>query len=239
MPDAVPAPDTTVLTPHGDVALIAARTVEPGHEEKFRTWALSVLAAAGELPGNLGGGLFRPAAADAPWIVVHRFRDRAALRTWLDSPQRAAHFADVSGHRHHEVARRELTGMEAWFTTPDRPAPGPPRWKMAASSALGILPISLLGSTYLMPHLTALPDAARTAVFAPLFSVLMTYVSMPLVTRLLRRWLHPACPADGSRTPATRGPRACPAPTGEARRPPGARPGRVRPDGGPGVPPPG
>ncbi|CAM5240039.1 membrane protein [Streptomyces spiroverticillatus] len=188
----MPTPDgTTVLTPHGDVALVAARTVEPGHEAAFQDWAAGVLAAAAGLPGNLGGGLFHPAADGAPWIVVHRFRDRAALHTWLDSAQRAACFADARGHRHQEVARRELTGLESWFTAPERPLPPPPRWKMAASSALGIFPISLLGSVLLTPHLTALPQVARTAVFAPLFSVLMTYVSMPLVTRVLRRWLRP------------------------------------------------
>ncbi|MGW7417355.1 antibiotic biosynthesis monooxygenase [Streptomyces sp. NPDC054863] len=182
---------TTVRTARGDTALIAARTVDPGHEESFQEWARGVLAAAATLPGNLGGGLFHPADDDAPWIVVHRFRDGEALRDWLESPQRAACFAHFEGHRHHEVARRELTGLETWFTAPGGPAPVPPRWKMAASSALGIFPVSLLGSAYLMPHLTALPQVARTAVFAGLFSVLMTYVSMPVVTRVLRRWLTP------------------------------------------------
>ncbi|MFI6474879.1 hypothetical protein ACIBL5_32005 [Streptomyces sp. NPDC050516] len=47
---------------------------------------------------------------------------------------------------------------------------------------------------FLPHHLAALPQAARTAVFAALFSVLMTYVSMHLVTRALRRWLGPGIP---------------------------------------------
>ncbi|WP_369372708.1 antibiotic biosynthesis monooxygenase [Streptomyces sp. cg36] len=184
-------PESTVLTSHGDIALVAARRVDPGHEETFQEWARGVLAAAATLPGHLGGGLYRPAADGAPWIVVHRFRDQKALRVWLASPQRAAFSAHHEGHRHYEVARRELAGMEGWFTEPGRAATAPPRWKTAVASALGIFPISLLGSVFLTPHLTGLPQAARTAVFAALFSVLMTYVSMPLVTRALRHWLSP------------------------------------------------
>ncbi|MER5890067.1 antibiotic biosynthesis monooxygenase [Streptomyces sp. NPDC001941] len=189
---------TAPVSRRRDAVLVAARLVDPGHEEAFQEWARGVLAAASTLPGHLGGGLFQPSGAGAPWIVVHRFRDREAMRAWTESPQRAAFFDDPRGHRHHEVALRELAGLEAWFSAPGAPAAPPPRWKMAASSAVGIFPVSLLGSVFLTPHLTALPQVARTAVFAVLFSVLMTYVSMPLVTRALRRWLAPAPPPPHS-----------------------------------------
>ncbi|MFF0739147.1 antibiotic biosynthesis monooxygenase [Streptomyces sp. NPDC004111] len=195
--DPVPAPGEcagTVLAGRGDVALVAARTVEAGHEEAFQEWARGVLAAASTAPGNLGGGLFHPAADGDPWIFVHRFRDHRALQQWNRSPQRAEFFAPHQGHRHTEVARRELAGLEGWFTAPGREAVVPPRWKTAVASALGIFPISLLGTSLLAPRLTALPEVARTAVFAALFSVLMTYVAMPAVTRILRRWLRPGAP---------------------------------------------
>ncbi|MEV6559522.1 antibiotic biosynthesis monooxygenase [Nocardia sp. NPDC051756] len=185
---------SVVLAHRGDVALIVARTVEPGHERPFQEWARGILAAAATMDGYLGGGLFHPAADGDPWIIVHRFKNQHALRAWLDSPRRARFFDNSAGHRHTEVARRELTGMETWFADLNPAAAAPPRWKMAAGSAIGIFPISLLGSAILAPHLTALPLVLRTAVFAVLFSVLMTYVSMPLVTRALRRWLRPAHP---------------------------------------------
>ncbi|WP_326685225.1 antibiotic biosynthesis monooxygenase [Streptomyces microflavus] len=177
------------------MALVAARTVEPGHEQAFQEWARGVLTAASSAPGNLGGGLFHPAEDGAPWIFVHRFRDHEALQNWTDSPQRAAHLTPYEGHRHTEVARHELAGLEGWFTGPGRAAVVPPRWKTAVASALGIFPVSLLGSVFLAPHLTAVPAVVRTALFAALFSVLMTYVAMPAVTRTLRRWLSPGAPS--------------------------------------------
>lgn len=82
--------------------------------------------------------------------------------------------------------------MEAWFTGLDPSAAAPPRWKMAVTAGVGSYPISLLGNGLLGPLLAGLPLLARTAVFAVLFSVLMTYVVMPAAGRLLRRWLRPA-----------------------------------------------
>ncbi|MEU2424912.1 antibiotic biosynthesis monooxygenase [Streptomyces sp. NPDC007851] len=187
-----------IRTDGTDVTLLTARTVEPGHEETFQKWARGILDAAAASPGHLGGGLFRPATGDRPWIVVHRFRDQAALDAWLRSPARAAFFDNSAGHRHTEVARRELRGMETWFTGIGQGGAAPPRWKMAASAGLGIYPISLMGNGVLGPHLVGLPLVARTAVFAALFSVLMTYAAMPVVSRLLRRWLRPASAAPAS-----------------------------------------
>jgi antibiotic biosynthesis monooxygenase (ABM) superfamily enzyme len=74
------------------------------------------------------------------------------------------------------------------------------RWKMAISAGVGLYPISLVGAGVLGPRLSGLPLAARTAVFAALFSVLMTYLAMPVVSRVLRRWLLPTGPTPSSTT---------------------------------------
>ncbi|MFE9120738.1 antibiotic biosynthesis monooxygenase [Streptomyces sp. NPDC007172] len=180
----------TVPADNGEVTLLIARQVEEGYEESFEEWARDILAAASGFPGHLGHGFFRPAAPGAPWFLVHRFRDSAALERWQGSTERAVFFANCTGHHHTEIARRELTGMETWFAKPGETRPAPPRWKMAISSGLAIFPISLLGNAVLGPYVAGLPLVPRTAVFTVLFSVLMTYVAMPNMSRLLRRWLH-------------------------------------------------
>ncbi|MHC0432997.1 antibiotic biosynthesis monooxygenase [Streptomyces sp. O3] len=184
-----PLEHPTVPADNGEVTLLIARRVEPGYEESFEKWARGILDAATAIAGHLGHGFFRPSAEGAPYFLVHRFRDADALRRWQESPERAEWFANCEGHFHTEIARRELTGMETWFAKPGSARPAPPRWKMAISSGLAIFPISLLGNAVLGPHLTTLPLVLRTAVFAALFSTLMTYAAMPTVSRLLRRWL--------------------------------------------------
>ncbi|MFE7548575.1 antibiotic biosynthesis monooxygenase [Streptomyces gardneri] len=186
---AVSLEHTHVPADSGEVTLLIARRVEPGHEAAFERWAKGILESAAQFPGHLGYGFFRSSGGDAPWFLVHRFRDAAACQAWQESPERAAWFADCRGHHHTEIARRRLTGMETWFAKPGSTRPAPPRWKMAISATLAIYPISLLGGWFLTPHLTALPLVLSSAVMACVFNVLMTYVAMPTVSRLLRGWL--------------------------------------------------
>lgn len=196
-----------------DAILLVERAVEPGHEESFRQWARDILEVAAATPGHLGSGVFRPAEDGRPWIVVQRFQDNTMLQQWLNSPQRAGFLTQREDHYHAEIARRELTGMDAWFPDPDPGIAAPPRWKIGVSSAIAIFPISLFGTGVLGPHLVGLPLVARTAVFTVLFSTLMTYVAIPFVSRLLRRWLRPttqgspvagAVPTRRSRNPLRR-----------------------------------
>ncbi|WP_078909874.1 antibiotic biosynthesis monooxygenase [Streptomyces sp. NRRL S-87] len=182
---------TTVPADDGEVTLLIARQVEPGWEAPFEEWARGILETAARFDGHLGYGLFRPANEGSPWFLVHRFADHAAFERWQASPERAQWFANCQGHHHTEIARRELTGMETWFAKPGTTRPAPPRWKMAISSGLAIFPISLAGNALLGPVLVDLHVVLRTAVFAAVFSTLMTYVAMPAVSRLLRTWLTP------------------------------------------------
>ncbi|MFD0350134.1 hypothetical protein ACFQ0M_37100 [Kitasatospora aburaviensis] len=60
---------------------------------------------------------------------------------------------------------------------------------MAVASTVAIAPLTVTASLLLNPHLAGLPVAVRPLVTAPLISALMTYAALPVVTRLLRRWL--------------------------------------------------
>ncbi|MFE2849814.1 antibiotic biosynthesis monooxygenase [Streptomyces lavendulae] len=188
---AVSLEHSTVPADTGEVTLLIARRVDPGHEADFELWAKGILESAAAFPGHLGYGLFRSSGGDAPWFLIHRFRNAEACRAWQESPERAAWFADCQGHHHTEVGRRTLTGMETWFAKPGSTRPAPPRWKMAVSATLAIYPISVLGGFFLIPHLTALPLLLNSAITTAVFNVLMTYVAMPVVSRLLRGWLTP------------------------------------------------
>ncbi|WP_406207180.1 antibiotic biosynthesis monooxygenase [Kitasatospora sp. NBC_01560] len=174
-----------------EVTLFVARRVEPGYEEAFELWAKEILAAAAAHEGNLGTGLLRPAGPDDPWHLLLHFRDGDAFRSWQASPARAACFEAADGH-HHEVHRHEILGMEGWFATTRAGASKgrpPVRWKMAVASTIAIAPLTVTAGLLLTPHLAGLPVAVRPLVTAPLISGLMTYAALPVVTRLLRRWL--------------------------------------------------
>ncbi|EGX58194.1 antibiotic biosynthesis monooxygenase [Streptomyces zinciresistens K42] len=186
-----------------DVTLLTARAVEPGYEQDFREWFGRVTSVASAFPGHLGDGLFRPPTAAGPWVVIHRFRDQESAQHWTASPERAALFDHCEGHHQSEVARRELVGMETLFTAPQGTnTVSPPRWKMALAAFAAVLPISLIGNGLLGPALSAWPLPARVLILALLFSTAMTYLMMPTVTLVLRRWLYATTSTEAQRLPS-------------------------------------
>jgi antibiotic biosynthesis monooxygenase (ABM) superfamily enzyme len=61
---------------------------------------------------------------------------------------------------------------------------------MAPIIWLGIVPIALLSATILRPPLLALPLLPRVFVSAALQVALLTWVVLPLLTRVTARWLY-------------------------------------------------
>lgn len=95
------------------------------------------------------------------------------------------------------------TGIEGWFDEPTEvtvehagPAAAavPPRWKQAVTIWLGFFPLNLLFTvfvTLLVPGWDMLPIVARVLLTTLCLTPVMTYVLLPGVTRMLRRWLTP------------------------------------------------
>lgn len=80
-----------------------------------------------------------------------------------------------------------MHGLEAWFHSSHTP---PPRWKMAVATLLGVYPTSLLLAVTVGGAVHTWPLLARSLVIAGCMVALLTWVVMPLVTRLLHGWLN-------------------------------------------------
>lgn len=172
------------------VTVTVARRVAPGREEEFEEWLDGLLAAAGQFHGFLGGGALRPGAVGGEWHVVYRFDSAATLAVWESSPERAAWLASAEDLVHDTKVARH-TGLETWFSLPGRTAPAPPRWKMASVTLLAIVPLVMAMNVLLLPRLAGWPLLARTLLFSGTLTSLMTWVVMPRMTRIFRRWLYP------------------------------------------------
>jgi hypothetical protein len=73
-----------------------------------------------------------------------------------------------------------------------------PRWKMWLVSLLAIYPLVVAFQALLVPDIKAWPLLVRSAMLPLILLTLMTFVVMPVVTRVVRPWLT-APPAAGSR----------------------------------------
>jgi uncharacterized protein len=191
------APERALSSPPeggaGPVITTVTRWVKPGHELPYERFLEGINAAASRYPGHLGVEVFRPqSAAAGEYRIVYRFDTGEHLRAWLDSDERAAWLERAEPHVIGPMRTQFLTGLETWFTLPGRPAaPPPPPYKMALLTWITIFPLITLVVIALDPLLEGLPRVPRLAITTAVTVPIMTWLVMPRVTRLLRRWLYP------------------------------------------------
>jgi uncharacterized protein len=184
------------------VTVLYSRRVKPGREADFEAWARGILAAARQFPGHLGASVL-DAPASRERHILFSFADRRTLRAWLDSEERRRWLARVEELLEADRGLQQLTGLETWFKLPGSNVPTmkpPPRWKMWLVSLVAVYPLVLAFQVLVVPRMARLPLPLRALLFPLVLLTLMTFVVMPVMTRLLRRWLGPQHgdePVDG------------------------------------------
>jgi antibiotic biosynthesis monooxygenase (ABM) superfamily enzyme len=171
------------------VTVTVARRVHVGREREFEQWYDGIIGAACRFPGFLGSGVLRPHTTGQDWHVVYRFADPESLQRWESSPERAE-WLRRADDMVEETGVARVSGLETWFSLPGRTAPAPARWKMALVTLVAIVPLVLLMNLTVLPLLSGWPLVARTLVFSGTLTGLMTWVVMPRMTRLFRRFLY-------------------------------------------------
>jgi antibiotic biosynthesis monooxygenase (ABM) superfamily enzyme len=175
------------------VTVLYSRRVKPGREADFEAWAHGIVAAARQFPGHLGASVLG-APGSREYHILFSFADRRSLRAWLESAERQRWLARLGDLLEADRGLQQLTGLETWFKLPGSNVPTmkpPPRWKMWLVSLVAVYPLVLAFQVLLVPRMTTLPLPLRALLFPLVLLTLMTFVVMPMVTRLLRRWLGP------------------------------------------------
>ena len=175
------------------VTVLYSRRVKPGREADFEAWARGIVAAARQFPGHLGASVL-DAPGSREYHILFSFADRRSLRGWLDSEERRRWLAQVGELLEADRGLQQLTGLETLFKLPGSSVPTmrpPPRWKMWLVSLVAVYPLVLAFQVLVVPRMARLPLPLRALLFPLVLLTLMTFVVMPVVTRVLRRWLGP------------------------------------------------
>ena len=175
----------------GPATVVITRVIRPGHRDDYERWLVRMIAAAAQFPNNLGAVVLTPEPGGPDvFRLVHRFADEASLRAWEDSSTRRRLSSEADAF---STARRQAaTGMETWFTIREAPAPTPPKkWKMTLVTFVVVYAITWV----IIPREQAwLPRSwsfeATNVITNAIIAVLMTYAVMPVMARVLRRWLY-------------------------------------------------
>jgi len=170
------------------VTVVEERTLAPRQERDYYAWAHRIKVASEHFPGNQGIMVLAPNAGQQRerYLIIH-FADEASKRLWMQSEDWARLRQDAAAFSTPHV--QTATGAEPWFSLPDQQVRTPPKWKMSlaiipAAYVIGTPTVLLVGAV-----LRHWPFLAINLIVTVILGSLITYVGLPLSTRLLHRAL--------------------------------------------------
>lgn len=172
------------------VTVLISRNVKPGCEADFERVTATLMSVAANFEGYLGAQLVHPGddpeVQDLMYHVVLAFDSQVHLDSWHESPERRLGLAATLPFIEGPTSFRPVSGLGLWFRTAQQ---GPPRWKVAVVTWLGIFP-TVYGLFWLTADLLrSWPLLARTALLTLAVVAVMTWVVAPQLTRFFRPWL--------------------------------------------------
>ncbi len=174
------------------VTTIFARRVRPGFERRYEEWLQGIGRASSQFRGNQGSTILCPRGDRREYIVILQFDSSENLERWLVSPERE-HWCDkLESITLDSEEVSSLTGMERWFTLPDRSvSQAPPKYKSAILVGMGLYPLILFLNLFLEPWVGSWPVALQILISLMISIPLMVWIVMPQLTRLFFGWLYP------------------------------------------------
>jgi antibiotic biosynthesis monooxygenase (ABM) superfamily enzyme len=174
------------------ITVCITRTVKPGCEADFERALHGFVQRSHPQPGQLGVHILRPApgSGSREYGIIRKFTNRNALVEFRTSPeylewnQLAVELTEGAGRT------EELCGLESWFTLPGAPLLPLPRWKMALVTFTGVYIITTLLTLAIGTAIHEWPLLIRNAAFNVIVVSCLTWLVMPLLTRVLHNWLH-------------------------------------------------
>ena len=177
-------------TPAPEATLSIRRTVKSGRELEYEADLAAVLSTAAKSDGWLGASVAAVGREPAEYDIRMHFVDQTALDAWTKSELRRDWL-----HRQEELSVatkvQQLNAQDAWLVPAqrlhERP---PPRYKVALLTWLGIYPLITLILAFVGPHIAKQPVGVRSLILTATAIPLMTWVVMPVITKVTGRWLH-------------------------------------------------
>lgn len=176
------------------VTMIVRHRVDAGKSEQFEQWRKGIRQVASQYAGFEGIETIRPVNESDEYACIIRFDSYANLEQWVDAPERQQWMEKTAQFSSQQPEVEHFHSLEFWFDNPEpkSPAAPPPKYKMALISFVVIW----AQVTLLVPIIAdwiGEPFMLITAVAVSTIVLLTTYLFMPLVTRLLHRWLFRSC----------------------------------------------
>jgi uncharacterized protein len=172
-----------------EVTEVISRNIAAGHEKDYDDWLERFMISERQFPGYLGTTILAPGGnISSLRYVINRFADQASLDAWENSEVALSLIEEVSKYS----TLQRVTGLETWFNLPNlKTISAPPKWKMAIVSFIAAYSISSVAHYILNIYLGQQRPLLTEILMTVILVIALTYFAMPLLSRLLRRWLYP------------------------------------------------
>lgn len=164
------------------------RRIKPGCEAAFQSALRDFFPPSFAHPGVQGASMIvpSPGSKSPEFGILRTFAGEMERDEFYASPLFKAFAEKVEPLTEGGPVHRNLTGLEAWFRRPNPP----PLWKMAIATYLGVLPTVVVLALTLGTVIRQWNFYLSNIVFNAAVVISLTWVVMPFITRILRRWLN-------------------------------------------------
>lgn len=173
------------------VTIFITRKAKPGKEAELEAWMREIRAASSQWPGYVSSRSLESEEGGKPgeFDVVFTFDSAENFNHWVNSPEKKAFYDRLPALIDEQKVRR-LSGLEPWLQLSAPNMAPPPKWKMCLLAFFAVYPTIYFVSALAGDFLLGLPIWLRLLCTVPVISIIMTFIAMPLMTRLFRRWLY-------------------------------------------------
>jgi antibiotic biosynthesis monooxygenase (ABM) superfamily enzyme len=181
------------------VTVIVKRIAKKDKIKQFEEWLSGISKEVSRQEGSMGIDIIRPSDNESKpeYVIIFRFNNYDNLTRWENSSirnewlQKGRELVDADPNV------QKFTGLEFWFTpyikksSPLIPITPPPRYKMVIVTipVISILLLTLVPQIHILTETLLIPYPIRLTIALTITVILMTYLIMPLLTKLLRPWL--------------------------------------------------
>ena len=171
--------------------------------KEFEEWLSGISKEVSRQEGNMGIDIIKPTPnisnkSKPEYVIIFRFNTYENLDKWEKSPIRHEWLQKGRKLAESDYDVQKMTGLEFWFTpyfndesSPMIPLQPPPRYKMVIVTipVISILLLTLVPQIHFLTEMLSIPFPIRLVIALTITVLLMTYVIMPLLTKLLKPWL--------------------------------------------------
>ena len=185
------------------VTVIVRRIAKKDKIKEFEEWLSGISKEVSRQEGSMGIDIIKPTPnisnkSKPEYVIIFRFNTYDNLDKWEKSPIRHEWLQKGRKLAEFDYDVQKLTGLEFWFTpyfkdesSPMIPLQPPPRYKMVIVTipVISILLMTLVPQIHFLTEMLSIPFPIRLVIALTITVLLMTYVIMPLLTKLLKPWL--------------------------------------------------